>query len=106
MSLTARFPGFGRPQRDPVAVGDAGPDILDGELARLLLRAYEGQSSGWFWATDRAGRLAYISERVAAQLQRGDDLLLEKALTDIFEVSGESEGAERTLAFHLHARTS
>jgi diguanylate cyclase (GGDEF)-like protein len=107
MSLTSRIAsGFGRPQRDQPADDDASGGTLDGELALLLLKAHEAQSSAWFWATDRAGRLIYLSERAATQLQRGEGPIVEQMLTDVFEVSGESERAERTLAFHLHARTS
>jgi diguanylate cyclase (GGDEF)-like protein len=107
MSLTTRFvSGFGRSQRDQAAAADGAAEVLDGELALLLVRAHEAQSNGWFWATDRAGRLVYLTDRVATSLQRGDEPVLEQMLTDIFEVSGESEGSERTLAFHLHARTS
>lgn len=107
MSLTARFVGgFGRAARDSGVEGDAAPESLDSELALLLLRGHEAQSNGWFWATDRSGRLIYLTDRVAKELQSGSETVLDKLLTDLFEVAGGSEGAERTLAFHLHARTS
>jgi len=107
MSLTARFvSGFGRAARDGLGESEGDSASLDSELALLLLRSHEAQSSGWFWATDRAGRLIYLTERVSRELQRRGEPVLDKMLSDLFEVSGESEGAERTLAFHLHARTS
>ena len=107
MSLTARFVnGFGRSPRDALADGEASNECLDGELARLLVRAHEAQSNGWFWATDRVGRLIFLTERVAKELKVAGESVYDQLLTEVFEVSGESEGAERTLAFHLHARTS
>ena len=107
MSLTARFAnGFGRAPREMSADGEALREPLDSDLALLLLQSHEAQSSGWFWATDRSGRLIYLTGRVARDLERGREPVIERMLTDVFEVSGQSDGAERTLAFHLHARTS
>ena len=35
-------------------------------LAERLVREFESQGSGWFWETDREGRLTYLSRKVAA----------------------------------------
>ena len=104
MSLTARLTaGLGRPGlRGEAGAAQGAPD---GEQAIRLVRGFEAQGSFWMWETDRVGRLTYISLKVADQLG-GVAALLGRPLTDLFEVAGGDDSSERTLHFHLVARTS
>jgi diguanylate cyclase (GGDEF)-like protein len=104
MSLS-RLGGFVRPPRGeaPSAVPSG---QLEPEAAVRLVRGFEAQGSGWFWETDRSGRLVYLSPRVAEQLEQAGGPVLGAMLTDIFDVVGDHDGSERTLHFHLVARTS
>jgi len=79
---------------------------LGDDLAIQLVRSFEAQGSGWFWRTDRAGRLTYISGKVAKLLGEDGEAPVGKPLTELLEMSGEVSGSERTLNFHLNARTS
>ena len=38
------------------------------QRASLLVAEYEGHGSGWFWQTDRGGRLTYLSDKVAREM--------------------------------------
>jgi diguanylate cyclase (GGDEF)-like protein len=105
MSLTSRLVGgFGRSGREGEPLSRNGAP-LDPELAVRLVSGFEAQSNGWFWETDRAGRLVYLSAKVAKSLEQ-DAPVLGRLLTEVFEMTGEVEGSERTLNFHLNARTS
>src|SRR5690606_23497464 len=71
-----------------------------------ILREYEETRQGWFWETDRKGRLTYISAPAAAQIDQDPVSLLGRLLVDLFDQrEGEREG-ERTLTFHLSTRSS
>ena len=72
-------------------------------LALRLVRAFEGQGSGWFWETDRAGCMTYLSPRLADVFgkTRGEQL------TQLFRSGGGAgDPRERTLGFQMHARTA
>ena len=73
----------------------------DAALALRLVRGFEAQGGGWFWETDRAGLLTYMSPGIAEALGGGPG----DALVRLFS-SGDTPGGERTLGFHLHARTT
>jgi diguanylate cyclase (GGDEF)-like protein len=76
------------------------------ERASRLVAEFEGHGPGWFWQTDRAGRLVYLSEKVVRQIAAfGADPLAEP-LTAVFRVDSASAETERTLNFHLTSRTS
>ncbi len=81
-------------------------DIAAGLLAQRLVREFEESGSGWFWQTDRTGRIVYLSGKVArlvasATLQADGALL-----TEVFQIDSVSPDTERTLSFHLSSRTS
>jgi diguanylate cyclase (GGDEF)-like protein len=106
MSLTSRLVGgFGRGGRGPDGDTRDGATPLDPELAVRLVRGVEAQGNGWFWETDRTGRLVYLSTKVAKPLEQGEPVL-GRLLIELFEMNGEIEASERTLNFHLNARTS
>lgn len=102
MALLA--PQLGAPQRDAAA------DVpgLSGEQARAFLADFEQAGRGWFWETDRAGKLSYLSGTLAAQLDRDASDLIGQPLTALIApaaADAQGEGG-RTLSFHLSARTA
>ena len=76
----------------------------DGRLAARLVEEFEAHGAGWFWQTDRQGRLTYLSEKVALELARAGNPPIGKMLTAVFRMAGAS--TERTLGFHLTSRTA
>ncbi|MFM9934933.1 MAG: EAL domain-containing protein [Novosphingobium sp.] len=78
--------------------------------AQEILADYEETGQGWFWETDRRGLLTYLSSPVAETLGRNVAALLGRPFAELFnlaEKAGEKSGeGERTLAFHLSARSS
>ncbi len=79
----------------------------EGKFAARMIAEFEGQGTGWFWETDRAGRVTYLSRKVV------DELALEtgtaplgRPLTELFRIDSDAPATERTLAFHLSSRTS
>ena len=76
-----------------------------------LLDSFENSGLGWFWATDKQGRVIYLSENAKTRLGLGDQTIIGEQLTDIFQsddaddMDGEGEG-ERPLAYYLGARNS
>ena len=82
------------------------------ELERKLLRAdqiladYEQTGQGWFWETDRKGALTYISGTVGRLLERDPAALLGTPFTQLFILGEGERDGERTLLFHLNARSS
>jgi len=89
-----------------------------GRHAARMVAEFEEQGTGWFWETDRHGRIAYISARVATEIAEHDPPPHGRLLTEIFRMDGAGTGAgggggagagagtERTLAFHLSSRIS
>ncbi|QBM74608.1 EAL domain-containing protein [Sphingomonas sp. AAP5] len=75
-------------------------------LARLLVDEFEGHSNGWFWRTDAEGCLSYLSAKVAAELDAPDAPALGQPLPTLFRMDSASPETERTLGFHLAARTA
>ncbi|HWJ69946.1 MAG TPA: EAL domain-containing protein [Sphingobium sp.] len=81
---------------------------LSGEQARALLVDFEQAGHGWFWETDRAGKLTYLSETLAARLGRSARQLIGQPLTALIappDPGAQDEGG-RSLGFHLSARTA
>ncbi len=76
-----------------------------GLLAARLVSEFEAQGSGWFWQTDRDGRLVYLSEKVADAVTEPGLPPLGRALTTLFQMDSAAPGTERTLGFHLSSRT-
>jgi diguanylate cyclase (GGDEF)-like protein/PAS domain S-box-containing protein len=79
--------------------------------AQEILADFEETGQGWFWETDRRGQILYISAPVAELLGRAPDDLVGRPLSDLFQLDEQSSGqsgnhGERTLTFHLSARSS
>ncbi len=79
---------------------------LRAQRSDRLLQEHERTGRGWFWETDRQGCLTYISETLAQTLDVPHGGLLGRPMTDIVRPDDRKAGeGERTLGFHLSART-
>jgi diguanylate cyclase (GGDEF)-like protein/PAS domain S-box-containing protein len=74
--------------------------------ARDILADYEETRQGWFWETDRRSLLTYISRPVARALGRSPDTLIGQPLVELFDLADTGQEGERTLLFHLTARSA
>ncbi|MEE4290022.1 MAG: diguanylate cyclase, partial [Erythrobacter sp.] len=74
--------------------------------AEDILRSFEETGQGWFWETDRRGLISYISPSAAAVLGKTVDTLCGEPLTTIVDARSGAAEAERTLGFHLSARSA
>ncbi len=76
--------------------------------AEALLQEFESSEKGWFWESDREGKLAYISDSVAKALGREGADLLERPFTDLIstETADGSATSERTLGFYLSSHVA
>ncbi|WP_233999772.1 EAL domain-containing protein [Porphyrobacter sp. TH134] len=74
--------------------------------AEDILRSFEETGQGWFWETDRRGLLTYISPKAAMVLGKTADQVVGRSLSEIVDPSQGAADAERTLAFHLSARSA
>ncbi len=75
-------------------------------LAARLVEGYEDHGTGWFWQTDRTGNLTYLTDKVAREIQALGVTALGERLVDIFRIDSRMADTERTLSFHLSARTA
>ena len=71
-----------------------------------LVTEFERLGPGWFWQTDRHGRVTYLSAKVAREVRKLGIEPTGEALTAIFRVDSKLIETERTLTFHLSSRTS
>ncbi len=76
----------------------------DAARAVRMLREAEDHGPTWFWQTDRQGRVTYLSDKIAAVFTHAGVDPLGAPLTDLLRIAG-GDDAERTIAFHLNART-
>ena len=73
--------------------------------AEEILTDYEQTGQGWFWETDRRGLLTYVSAPIAAIVGVPSEELLGRPLTALFILDAPGQEGERTLNFHLSARS-
>ena len=73
--------------------------------AEELLAEYEATGQGWFWETDRRGAIAYLSPTISELLGRSRQELLGRPFTELFILDDSNREGERTLNFHLSARS-
>ncbi|MBX9644127.1 MAG: EAL domain-containing protein [Novosphingobium sp.] len=91
---------------------DAKAEREDRERKRAQLRAeeilndFEQTGQGWFWETDRRGMLAYVSAPIGEILGRKPHELVGGPFGELFEPDPQGQENERTLAFHLTARSA
>ena len=76
------------------------------QRAGWLVAEYESHGPGWFWQTDRAGRIVYLSDKVSREFAQFGCATAGAALIDLFCLDAAAAGTARTLAFHLSSRTS
>jgi diguanylate cyclase (GGDEF)-like protein len=81
---------------------EAASALSDGERLAML-DELERSGLGWFWASDAAGKLTYISAAIAERLDLSLDELLGQSLTTIFSAA-EREGRAKSLPLMLGAR--
>jgi diguanylate cyclase (GGDEF)-like protein/PAS domain S-box-containing protein len=74
--------------------------------AEDILRSFEETGQGWFWETDRRGLITYISPKAATVLGKTTEQVVGLPLSEIVDPSQGAADAERTLAFHLSARSA
>ena len=72
----------------------------------LLLQNFEQSCQGWFWATDSAGRLTYLTDALSQMLGLDPGDVTGTALTDHFVRCDESAEVSRTLSFIMARRSS
>ncbi len=94
------------------AGGETAPlaPILTSDLERRarLLDGLERSDLGWFWASDDAGRLIYLSEPAAERISENGEEIVGRQLADIFKDDDElgESSTQRPLKFQLAARNS
>ena len=97
LALSLRSLGLRRPTTERVEA-----PRQEADLAQRFVRQAEDHGPGWFWRTDRHGRMVYLSEKVARELGVPQGAALQEFLT----ADHESEHHQRTLNFHLSSRTA
>lgn len=72
-----------------------------------ILDDFEQAGINWLWATDAEGRLIYLSEKAAENLDRPIEELLSQPLTGFFENDPDNpdEKSDRPLQFQLSKRS-
>ncbi|MEO6152570.1 MAG: EAL domain-containing protein [Croceibacterium sp.] len=73
--------------------------------ARDILADYERTRQGWFWETDRRATLTYISPPIAEALGSTPEVMIGQRLIELFDFTDSDQESERTLVFHLSARS-
>ena len=76
------------------------------QRAELILSDYELTRQGWFWETDRRGLITYVSRTIGDIVGRPMGELLGRPFVELFIGDAEGGESERTLNFHLNARSS
>jgi diguanylate cyclase (GGDEF)-like protein len=74
--------------------------------ALLLLRNFEQSCQGWFWSTDNAGCLTYLTESIAGTLGISPESVIGSPFTDHFIRPDDGSGMGRTLPFIMTKRSS
>jgi len=74
--------------------------------AEDILHDYEETGQGWFWETDRRGLITYVSDSVARALDRDPEAVLSRPFVELFDLGTGNRDGERTLLFHLSARSA
>ncbi|MEO5867160.1 MAG: EAL domain-containing protein [Sphingomonas sp.] len=93
-------------QIDRFAADDREQVDTQGKMATRLVAEFETHSTGWFWQTDAQGRVAYLSAKVAAELDTAKTAAVGAPLVALFRIDSAAPETERTLAFHLSSRTA
>jgi diguanylate cyclase (GGDEF)-like protein len=96
--------GAGVPNKAAAVAPGAAGSSLD-----RFVEEFERSGRGWFWETDPAGTLTYLSadlaERVGLKNPAGDDLSFCSLFADEIGEADDGLRSERTVGFHLSVRT-
>jgi diguanylate cyclase (GGDEF)-like protein len=81
---------------------------MRGEKALALLTDFEDAGQGWFWESDRTGRLTYVSQALAVGLGKSAPELIGEPVAILIDQENDDGPAngQRTVGFHLSARTA
>ncbi|UVO53562.1 EAL domain-containing protein [Sphingomonas sp. SUN039] len=80
--------------------------VLDNNSeALLILKNHEESGQGWFWATNAAGELTYLTESISKVLSPEAESLIGTSFSNLFSHGEDSAGNRRTLAFALSKRS-
>jgi diguanylate cyclase (GGDEF)-like protein len=75
------------------------------QRASRFVQEFEQGGRGWFWETNARGALAYVSEKLAADLKTPAAELIGRQFSDLIGSDDRrAADTERTLGFHLSAR--
>ncbi len=78
----------------------------DSRRATRLIAEFEANGQGWFWETDRAGKLVYLSDKLAGLFERKPGDLRGEPFAALIQSEGSVQDGERTLGYHLSARSA
>lgn len=92
-------------QVDYDAARAAAREFGQGQQAVKMIAEFEEHGTGWFWETDRQGRLTYLSKKVADDLVGTKGDCRGRLLTELLQMDSSAPGSERTLSFHMASRT-
>lgn len=83
-------------------------DTAIGKRAQGFVSNFEDNGLGWFWETDREGRLTYISNSISASLGKKHEELVGLKFASILSDSKIHDDKQEwmTFSFHLSSRTS
>ena len=108
--LLSRFSGSNRSVAEPSGENAPLAPILTSDVERLagLLDGLEKSELGWFWASDGAGRLIYLSGPAAERISADAEDILGTKLTELFldDKEADESSTQRPLKFQLAARNS
>lgn len=74
------------------------------QRAEEILNDFEQAGHGWFWETDRQGRLVYISSVISDLLAVQHETLIGQPLCDLFDLGDQRTYGDRSLGYYLLAR--
>ncbi|RDC60146.1 Signaling protein YkoW [Alteripontixanthobacter maritimus] len=74
--------------------------------AEDILRDYEETGQGWFWESDRRGRITYLTTGVAQTIGQEKSALIGRPFGELFDLGDINRESERTLTFQLSARSA
>jgi diguanylate cyclase (GGDEF)-like protein/PAS domain S-box-containing protein len=100
------FAILGHIKRDQADTFRRQEDLREEQRARQLLHDYEAAGLGWFWETDRLGRVTYVSDSVKITMAEALGELIGRPLTELIAPhTGNNSHGDRTLGFHLSSRS-
>ncbi|MEM1052590.1 MAG: EAL domain-containing protein [Pseudomonadota bacterium] len=104
----SRFSGSAQPAAASSTAPELRDDLpLDPKRSASLLAGLEAAGLGWFWESNAAGKLTYLTDSAISAMGDGKGNLLGSDLTEIF-ATGSADGEDSTsrpLKFRLASRS-